>query len=70
MNAMNRTKKLREEKGIKLVELSKATNIHRSTLSRYENHITEIGSKKLFELANYFHVSMEYLGGYSNERNR
>lgn len=47
MNAMNRTKKLREEKGIKLVELSKATNIHRSTLSRYENHITEIGSKKI-----------------------
>ena len=61
---------LREEKGMKLEELSKEIGISKSALGRYENEEgSEIGHKHICMLANYYNVSADYLVGLSENRN-
>jgi len=61
---------LREEKGLKLEELSKEIGISKSALGRYENEEgSEIGHKHICMLANYYNVSADYLVGLSENRN-
>ena len=61
---------IREEKGLKLEELSKEIGISKSALGRYENDEgTEIGYKHICMLAEYYNVSADYLVGLSENRN-
>ena len=57
---------LREERGLKLEELSKQIGISKSALSQYENDEgKEIGHKHICMLANFYNVSADYLVGLS-----
>lgn len=61
---------LREERGLKLEELSKQIGISKSALGQYENDEgKEIGHKHICMLAEYFNVSADYLVGLSENRN-
>ncbi|WP_285024388.1 helix-turn-helix domain-containing protein [Lactobacillus johnsonii] len=65
---MNNIKKLRENKKLTLVELSKKVQIPNNTLSQYENEKRKPKLETWQALANFFNVSVEYLqGAYSKE---
>ena len=60
----NRIKKLRENKKLTLVELSKKVQIPNNTLSQYENEKRNPKPETWQALANFFNVSVPYLQGY------
>ena len=60
----NRIKKLRENKKLTLVELSKKVKIPNNTLSQYENKKRNPKPETWQKLADFFNVSVEYLKGY------
>ena len=65
---MNNIKKLRENKKLTLVELSKKVQIPNNTLSQYENEKRNPKPETWQALANFFNVSVAYLqGAYSKE---
>lgn len=66
---MNRIKKLRKAKKVTLVEMGKALDITRSTLSRYENEESEPKQETWGKLANYFGVSVAYIMGLNTAQN-
>lgn len=66
---MNRIKKLRKAKNVTLVEMGKALDIPRSTLSRYENEESERKQETWEKLANYFGVSVPYIMGLNTAQN-
>ena len=66
---MNRIKNLRKAKKVTLVEMGKAMDIPRSTLSRYENEQSEPKQETWEKLANYFGVSVPYIMGLNTAQN-
>jgi transcriptional regulator with XRE-family HTH domain len=64
---MNRIRKLRTEKGIKQSELANLVNVRQTTISNWENEISEIDKQSLFALSDYFNVTIDYLLGKSDE---
>ena len=65
---MNRIKQLRKNKHLTLVELGRALNLPKGTLSRYENEVREPKPETWQALADYFNVSIAYLkGAYSKD---
>ena len=67
---MNRLKELRKEKKLTQKELAKETDIPYRTLQSWENGETDIKSDKANELAKLFNVSVSYLLGYSDKKER
>lgn len=67
---MNRLKELRKEKKLTQKELAKKTDIPYRTLQRWENGETDIKSDKANEIAKLFNVSVSYLLGYSDKKER
>ena len=67
---MNRLKELRKEKKLTQKELAKKADIPYRTLQRWENGETDIKSDKAKELAELFNVSVSYLLGYSDKKER
>ena len=67
---MNRLKELRKEKKLTQKELAKKADIPYRTLQRWENGETDIKSDKANELAKLFNVSVSYLLGYSDKKER
>ena len=67
---MNRLKELRKEKKLTQKELAEETDIPYRTLQRWENGETDIKSDKANELAKLFNVSVSYLLGYSDKKER
>lgn len=63
---MNRIKKLRKEKGWTLNKLSSLTHIAPNTLNQYELGKREPNLDILYQLANIFDVSIDYLTGRSD----
>ena len=62
-------KDLRVEHGLSLEQLAEATQISRSALGAYENDVTrEIGGENLRTLAEYYHVSSDYLLGITDTK--
>lgn len=61
---METLKILREQKNLTQEELSKAIEIKRQSISRYEIGIVEPNIETLKKLANYFDVSVDYLIGH------
>lgn len=58
---MNRFKQLREEKGLKQVDLAAKLNISQSTLSNWERGIHDPDNESLMSLASFFDCSVDYL---------
>jgi len=59
----NNLKKIRERKGLTLLDLTKATSFAGSTLSRMENGKQYIYDQQAIVLADYLNVSIDYLLG-------
>lgn len=57
----NKLKELRKNNKITQIEFCKAFNISQSTMSLWEKNKREPESKTLKQIANYFHVSIDYL---------
>lgn len=63
---MNRIKELRQEKGISMREAAKQLGMPYTTYVNYEKGLREPNSETLIMLANYFHVTIDYLVGNVN----
>ena len=58
-----RLKELRKAKGISQLKLATDLNTNQNTISRYETGEREPGILELIKIADYFHVSIDYLVG-------
>lgn len=65
---MLRIKELRNEQGLSLRELSEQISISYSSLGKYERGEQQPSIDTIIILANFFHVSIDYLMGNSNYR--
>ena len=69
LTIQEKLKDLRVEHGLSLEQLAEATGISRSALGTYENDETrEIGGENLRTLAEYYHVSADYLLGITDTK--
>ena len=64
-----RLRELRRAKGISQLKLAMDLNTSQNTISRYETGEREPGINELIKLADYFHVSVDYLIGRTNNPN-
>lgn len=60
---MNRIKDLREDSDLRQIDVAEATGIDQRTLSNYETGKTNPDSFAVIKLAEFFHVSCDYLLG-------
>ena len=60
---MNRIKELRENLGLRQIDVSMSTGIDQKTLSNYETEKTNPDSYALIKLADFFDVSIDFLVG-------
>lgn len=63
MNIIFRLKELREAKHLSQVRLAMDLNLNQNSISRYETGEREAGYDTLIMIADYFHVSIDYLLG-------
>ena len=68
MNAGNRLKQLREEKGLSQSEVAKIIGVGRTTYLKWENGENQ-PTRKLDQLSKFFGVSIDYLLGKSDVKN-
>ena len=61
-------KKLRQEKGISQQKLAEVISVSQQSINKYENHNVEPDICTLTKLANYFHTSVDYLIGNTQEK--
>lgn len=61
----NRIRALRQEKGIKQIELARAVSVSQAALSGYETGRYEPDFATLKKIADYFAVSVDYLLGHN-----
>lgn len=66
-NFGNRLKELRKSIGITQAQLAYSLHERRATLSNYENKNVYPGFNMLIKLADYFHVSVDYLTGRTDD---
>lgn len=60
---MNRIRDLREDLDLRQIDVARATGIDQKTLSNYETGKTLPDAGALIRLADFFHVSIDYLVG-------
>jgi len=65
---MNRLKQLRQEKGIKQVELAQILAVGQQAISKYETGQLDIGTDTIARLCQIFGVTADYLLGFSSQR--
>lgn len=65
-NIKNRIRDLREDLDLRQIDVANATGIDQKTLSNYETGKTNPDSCSIIRLAEFFHVTTDYLLGYSN----
>ena len=63
MKTQIRIRALREDRDLRQIDVSQATGIDQKTLSNYETGRTRPDSEALILLADFFHVSIDYLVG-------
>ena len=63
-----RIKELRNEQHITQLKMALDLNMSQNTISRYENGEREPGLAELIRIADYFHVSVDYLLGRTDKR--
>ena len=67
MDFSKRLKKLREDKGLSQEELAERLNMPRTSITHYESGKDRTPrTKRLYEIADFFEVSGDYLQGKSN----
>jgi len=66
---LQRLRQLRQEKGISQQKLADVLMISQPAINKYENHNVEPDISLLKQIAAYFGTSIDYLVGYSDERN-
>ena len=59
----DRLKQLRKERNIGQIELAKQIDVGKSIISLWETNQCEPTLSKLIALANFFHVTIDYLAG-------
>lgn len=64
-----RIKELREDKGINQLELSKIFNVHKGTISNWENNKRTPDTEMLKRISDFFNCSVDYLVGNSDIKN-
>ncbi|MEN2765728.1 helix-turn-helix domain-containing protein [Ornithinibacillus xuwenensis] len=71
MNFSKRLRELREDRGLSQEELAKLLDIPRSSLTHYEDEDDERLPRKnrLYEIADFFNVTVDYLLGRTEEKN-
>lgn len=65
-----RIKELREDKGINQLELSKILNVHKGSVSNWENNKRTPDAEMLTKIANFFNCSVDYLLGNTDIKNK
>lgn len=60
-----RIKKLREDKGVTQLEVSKALHVKRQTVAQWENGERDLKTEAIIELAQYFDVTSDFILGLS-----
>ena len=63
-------KELREENGITQAKIAEQLNIKQNTYSQYETGVISLTAEVLIKLANFYDVSIDYLLGETNEKQR
>lgn len=63
-----RLRTLREEKRLTQKQIAKFLNIQQGTYSDYERGRRNIPLESLIKLANFYHVSLDYLVGRTDEK--
>lgn len=66
----NRIRELREDMDLKQVDVATATGIDQRTLSNYETGKTNPDSYAIIKLAEYFHVTCDYILGITDRNYR
>lgn len=54
---------LREDRDYRQRELAEVLNVSQNTYSQYENGVIELTAENLIKLADFYHVSTDYLLG-------
>lgn len=62
-------KQLRNRDGISQKQLAEALFVSQQSVNKYENHAIEPDIKTLIAIADYFHVTVDYLIGRTEEKN-
>jgi transcriptional regulator with XRE-family HTH domain len=65
---MNRIKELRRERKLNQSQLAQVVKVRQTTVSNWENDVTEIDRQSLFTLTDYFGVTTDYILGKSERR--
>ncbi len=65
-----RLKKLRKERNISQLKLALDLNMNQNTISRYENTERQADYETLIRFADYFNVSLDYLLGRTEDKNK
>ena len=63
---MIRYKELRLDKDLTQREISAILNVKRATYSKWEDCINDMPLEKCNEIANYYHTTLDYILGLSN----
>ena len=69
MNYGEKLKELREQENLKIYDISNLLGIEKDTYGKFEREYTTIPSIHLNTLCNYFHVSLDYIFGFTNVKN-
>ena len=64
----NKLEELKEEKNLKSKDISKYLNVHESTYSEWEHSKIPIPTKRLIELADFYHINIDYMIGLSKNK--
>ena len=65
---MERLRDIREDHDLKQSDIAKLLNVTQQTYSRYETDEISIDKESLIKLAEYYHTSVDYLLGLTDER--
>lgn len=67
---MYRLEKLRDEKDLKIKDVAKVLGVAQSVYSEWENGTLSISTKRIYQLANYFEVNIDYIFELTDKRKR
>ena len=70
LNFLKNLKNLRQEKSMNQTQLADAIGLSRSAIAMYESGQREPDLKTLYTIADYFNVSVDYLVGKSDTREK
>lgn len=70
MNNSNKLEQLREEHELTKTKLAQILGVSDSIYCRWENNICSIPTKRIYQLANYYEINIDYLIGFVNERKK